>query len=204
MIMELIRISENKIKIMLNANDMSAYDLPTEGIDYCENSVREAFRAVLKDAGKKTGLDFSDGRLSIQLYPSKAGGCEMFVTRTATGGSGRTRTESGGIHVKNPATKVKEEDGAPRWERSEAFAFESMKWLLSVCKRLRRIGFTGNSAAFRDETGRCFLVIDTTATLRSQIIEYGTGESAEAVRLYISEHGSTICPRNAIEILGAL
>ena len=55
--MELIRISKNKIKIMLDAGDMTAYDLPTEGIDYCENTVREAFRAVLKDAGRKTGMD---------------------------------------------------------------------------------------------------------------------------------------------------
>ena len=203
--MELIRISKNKIKIMLDAGDMTAYDLPTEGIDYCESTVREAFRAVLKDAGRKTGMDFSDSRLSIQLYPSRGGGCEMFVTRTGDrpepfGDPRLGSTEAPPAPC--PLTEAKTDEKHPRWERSEAFGFDSMRWLLTVCKRLKRIGFSGSSAAFRDENGKCFLLIEAPASVRPLIIEYGTPESPDAVRLYISEHGNTICGMRAVEILG--
>lgn len=204
-IMELIRISKNKIKIMLDAGDMTAYDLPTEGIDYCESAVREAFRAVLKDAGRKTGMDFSDSRLSIQLYPSRGGGCEMFVTRTGDRPESYCEPKLTETNVTTPQespSDTRSEEKHPRWERSEAFGFESMTWLLSVCRRLKRIGFSGNSAAFRDENGKCFLLIESPAGIRPLIIEYGTPESPEAVRLYISEHGSTICPKTAVELLG--
>lgn len=213
--MELIRISENKIKIMLNASDMSAYDLPNEDLDYCDFAVRDAFRAILKDAGRKTGVDFSDGRLSIQLYPSKSGGCEMFVTRNPSdeeitqGGKSRRISSSpermqtiGNASEKSLNERKNTEERKPSWERSEAFAFESMQWLLSVCKRLKQIGFSGKSAAFRDESGRCFLLVESPGGIRPLIIEYGTAESAEAVRLYISEHGNTLCTRRAVEILG--
>lgn len=207
LLMELIRISENKIKIMLNASDMTAYDLPSEGFDYCESTVREAFRAVLKDAGRKTGMDFSDSRLSIQLYPSKSGGCEMFVTRNgdSTGFSAGVRSRGKTLSPERDILPDPEaEESHPRWERAEAFGFESMQWLLSVCKRLKRVGFSGNSAAFRDENGKCFLLIEAPGSVRSLIIEYGTPESPEAVRLYISEHGDTLCAREAVEILGEL
>lgn len=203
--MELIRISENKIKIMLDACDMTAYDLPTDGLDYCEHTVREAFRAVLKDAGRKTGMDFSDSRLSIQLYPSKSGGCEMFVTRTGEKLDERTGRENGIESLTTTVSSTQSRCGderKPRWDRSEAFGFESLKWLLSVCKHLKRIGFSGNSAAFCDENGRCFLLIEAPASVRPLIVEYGTTESPEAVRLYISEHGSTLCRKHAVEILG--
>lgn len=206
--MELIRISENKIKIMLSAVDMTAYDLPTEGFDYCESTVREAFRAVLKDAGRKTGMDFSDARLSIQLYPSKSGGCEMFVTRNNevplfSGADTSLSKEITKADIPSSLRKERRtEEMHPRWDRSEAFGFESMQWLLSICKRLKKVGFSGSSAAFRDENGRCFLLIESPGTVRPLIIEYGTQESPEAVRLYISEHGSTICSRKAVETLG--
>ena len=198
--MELIRISENKIKIMLNASDMNAYDLPTDGIDYCENNVRDAFRAVLKDAGRKAGMDFSDGRLSIQLYPSKSGGCEMFVTRTAA----RSKSEHGRVSEKESSTQCGNANEALHWERAEAFSFESLRWLLSICKRLKHIGFSGSSAAFRDDIGRYYLILDSPGQFRPQILECGNSEQAEAVRLYIGEHGNTICSRNAVELLGVL
>ena len=202
--MELIRISENKIKIMLNANDMSAYDLPSEGFDYCESTVREAFRAVLKDAGRKTGLDFTDGRLSIQLYPSKSGGCEMFVTRSTDGQKVGSKRRSPPDTPKEAELSPPRSAAEPSWERADAFAFESMRWLLSVCRRLLRVGFTGASAAYRDENGRCFLLLELPSAMRPLVIEYGTVESPSAVRLYISEHGRTVCPSRAVETLGVL
>ena len=201
--MELIRIGENKIKIMLSASDMSAYDLPSESFDYCDEAVREAFRAVLKDAGKKTGLDFSGGRLSIQLYPSKSGGCEMFVTKNSDGTRGaRYKPISEGVPDPPDAHPNAEKDEI--WEGAEVFGFDSMHRLLSACHALLCAGFCGKSAAFLDERKRCFLLLNPAGRLRPITAEYGKSESTDAVRLYISEHGREICHSDAVETLGAL
>ena len=200
--MELIRINENKVKIMLNATDMDIYDLPSEGIDCCESTIRDAFRAVLRDVSRKSGMNFADGRLSIQFYPSKGGGCEMFVTIHQARTEQSPKKEKCREREPHAASTVNPEE--IRWDLSEAFSFESMQWLLSVSAQLRRVGFRGASAAFRDENGRCFLILDPCGAFRPLITEYGAEENPKAVRLYISEHGSPICLAGAIETLGAL
>ena len=200
--MELIRINENKVKIMLNATDMDIYDLPSEGIDCCESTIRDAFRAVLRDVSRKCGMNFSDGRLSIQFYPSKGGGCEMFVTINQARSVQSSKKEKP-MEQAHPATAVTHAEEL-RWNLSEAFAFDSMKWLLTICAQLKRIGYQGASAAFRDENNRCFLILESCGAFRPLITEYGTEENPKAVRLYISEHGSPICTTCAVETLGAL
>ena len=165
--------------------------------------LREAFRAVLKDAGKQTGVDFTEGRLSIQLYPSRSGGCEMFVTRSAA----KEKRDKGRIPKEHETERESFSLSAseePRWERSECFLFETTEWLISVCRRLITAEFSGRSAAFRDERGRWFLLLENVTALRPLVTEYGTAEEAEALRLYICEHGRSICPVRAVETLGRL
>ena len=56
--MELIRINQHKLKIMLTESDMQIYEIP-ESYGGGDADIREALRAVLTEAGKRTGLDFS-------------------------------------------------------------------------------------------------------------------------------------------------
>ena len=79
--MEWIRISDNKLKIMLTAEDARRYALNCEAADYTELLTREAFREILSDVRVESGFDAADEKLYIQMYPSKGGGCELFVTK---------------------------------------------------------------------------------------------------------------------------
>ena len=92
--------------------------------------------------------------------------------------------------------------GPVRWEYAEAFSFDSLDHLLSVCRALSECGFAHRSAAFFDERGRYYLFAEAPGIHRPMINEYGKGESARAVGLYITEHGQEICTSNAVELLG--
>ena len=79
--MELIVISESKLKIMLSAPDMAKYELESARMDCRDIHTREAFRHIFDDARTKIGFDTEGERLFVQLYTSKEGGCEIFVTK---------------------------------------------------------------------------------------------------------------------------
>ena len=79
--MELILINEKKLKIMLTPEDMREYEIDCESVDYARAETRRAFWSILDEAKHRTGFDAASERVYIQLYPSREGGCEMFVTR---------------------------------------------------------------------------------------------------------------------------
>lgn len=91
--MELIIISESKLKIMLSAPDMARYELESNRMDCGDVRTRAAFRHIFDDARAEIGFDTEGERLYVQFYASKEGGCEIFVTKLGRGDSG---TDSGG------------------------------------------------------------------------------------------------------------
>lgn len=80
-IMELIIISDTKLKIMLTAPDMKHYELESAQLDCADAHTRAAFRHIFDDARDRTGFDTEGERLFIQFYASMEGGCEIFVTK---------------------------------------------------------------------------------------------------------------------------
>ena len=79
--MELIVIDETKLKIMLTPPDMRHYDLHAERMTTANAATRNAFRHIFDDARERIGFDTSGERLLVQLYTSRGGGCEIFVTK---------------------------------------------------------------------------------------------------------------------------
>ena len=78
--MDLIRIDDNKLKIMLTPVDMQSYALD-DTMDYTKDETRQAFRSIMSEVRSRTGFDAEGNRVYVQLYPSRSGGCEMFVTK---------------------------------------------------------------------------------------------------------------------------
>ncbi|MEE1115692.1 MAG: adaptor protein MecA [Clostridia bacterium] len=211
--MELILISESKLKIMLTAQDMSRYDIDAMTLDYTSDESRKAFHHILEDAKNETGFDTEGDRLFIQMYPSRSGGCELFVTKLGvlcSATEGETPNEfsiplTGGTSVVQLKPERKSSNGP---KRAGAYCFEQMEWMLRVCRRLSSCGYSGESSAYRDNDGKCYLILEEmNANLYSPldeysfILEYGTYENAETLRLYIREHGTVICGSGAVEKL---
>ena len=79
--MELLRVTRSKLKISLDKEDMARFSLYGEKMDYEDEQTRRAFRKILSEVREQTGFDTEKERVMIRVFPSKDGGCEMFVTK---------------------------------------------------------------------------------------------------------------------------
>lgn len=82
--MELILINQTKLKIMLTAPDMTHYELFPDQLEQMactDPHTRAAFRHIFDDAEAQIGFHTAGEKLLVQMFTSKCGGCEIFVTR---------------------------------------------------------------------------------------------------------------------------
>ncbi len=192
--MEWIRISENKLKIMLTAADTARYALCPEEADLADKGTRRAFREILADAGKASGFDTAEDRVFVQIFPSREGGCELFITKC------EVKTEK--LHKRRYTEKQ------PSC-RKLVFTFEDMSKLIAACKRLKRQGFANESQAFLDDRGSYWLLLDIFGAENdvieqyAYVKEYGKEAPAATIKL-LSEHAKQICSRKATDLLGEM
>ncbi len=200
--MELIRISEQKLKIMLTPTDMRHFELDPDNFTEDSEGMHRSFHRLLEEVKKQTGFTADDTHISVQYFPSREGGCEMFI-------SAHARAE---VPSLPPAKAVQPLKRTSNWfERECAYRFATLDSLLTVCHRLSMIGYIGSNSAYFDEKGRYYLLF----TVRSESPfqtpeelmfpgEYGTIENTPLLKIYLSEHGTLICPENAVYRLGQL
>ena len=216
--MELIVISSNKLKIMLSADDMNKYALGAD-IDYADSKTRQAFRSILEEAREKTGFDAESEKIYIQLYPSKKGGCEVYITKIDDNAdSDRSELPSKCPEHKTAYKPPERSSGiipAPKRhmqkDRTRAYSFSNCENMISVCRRLLTMGWKNHSSAFSAEDGRFFIVLRDKAFSEFSkydrlafISEYGTPENYTLLSKYLCEHGNCICQSQAVEKLGIL
>ena len=214
-IMELIRIGDSKLKITMTSDDMTQYDLDCDTMDYDNSETRKAFWAILDRAKLACGFDAAGDRVFVQLYPSKKGGCEMYITKLPLQCADRRESErtrpplSRPSHTSQTAAVPRfRAEGEEERERMGAYRFEGMSDLICVCRQLAARGYDAHSSAYCDEKGRFYLLLQeragafgTAAVEYTFITEFGIPENARTIRLYISEHGSPICEGNAVTTL---
>lgn len=209
--MELIRITDQNLKIMLTPSDMTQFELTPEAIDHADAYLPDAFRLLLWEIRRQYGFEFDDKHLTVQYFPSKEGGCEMFVSSMQSTPTGeereRKRRGAGSGNAILPIGKSL----AGSFLRETAYRFENLSSLLAACHRLRGIGYIGESSAYRDGGTIYYLLLKMLSASPFSLpdefaflCEYGRPENASALRLYFREHGSVICPRDAVEILADL
>ena len=211
--MELILISPRKLKITLSADDMEKYAFDTD-IDYTDPKTRKAFKNILEEARLQTGFDTESERIFIQLYPSKKGGCEMYITMLECDDADREELPKKAFKNKPPEKTtgiIAQQKRKGAKERNRAYSFGSFDLLLAVCRRLFFIGWKGHSSAYKDEGGKFYVVLkdrvypDLVYLDRlSFVFEYGDAENYDTLVKYLSEYASCLCESNAVEKLGAL
>lgn len=196
--MELILISDSKLKIMLTSADMQQYALDCDTIDYDNTETRRAFWNILDEAKHRTGFDAAAQRVFIQLYPSKGGGCEMYVTKLGFDDVRAARALLPGGASKRGVLR----------SRISAYRFTRLDDLLAVCRHLRTLpGDSIPSTVWRDDGSVWHLILDETAippALLGFLGEFGDAEDAGRLGAYVSEHGQCIRRGDAAEVLGSL
>ena len=212
--MELIIINDFKLKVTLTGDELLDFSLDADTLDYSNAETKKMFWDVLARAKHSVGFSTDGHRVLVQLYPSKAGGCEMFITKLgllpndcytesckAEGNESKKRV----LHYKPSHKKHSSND------RTGVFSFNEISSLLAVCRRLRDIGYDGNSSAFCCDKKKYYLFLDGLDPYGFMppdeftfINEYGEAENTEAMTYYVEEHARAICNSNAVEILGVL
>ena len=181
--MELILISDSKLKIMLSQKDMIKYALKVEDINYDNTETRRAFWSILDEAKHKTGFDAARERMFVQVFPSRCGGCEIFVTKLERGVS----PDDLSVSVANKKANT-------------IYRFSDINDLLSVCWILSQQGYDGDSAAYCDDKSY-YLSITGEQTF---IDEYAQRRENKKYIYHILEHCDGICTKGAVETLAAL
>ena len=228
--MELIVIDETKLKIMLTAPDMRHYDLHAERMTTANAATRNAFRHIFNDARQRIGFDTSGERLLVQLYTSRGGGCEIFVTKLcaeddATDTADASEESELSAEDALLARLAKEEamsmSPATHSLPSEAFGFgdevetcayrfSEAEDLFALCRRLAASAYAGESEVYISEThGRSlwylFLTPAQGSSLPPFVREYAPEvPDAETLKLYLSEHGRVVCPAGAATVMGRI
>lgn len=214
--MELIRINDNKLKIMLTSHDMKNYALDAQTLSCGTEETRRAFRSILHDAGVGGSFEEGKDKIYVQYYPSREGGCEMFVTKLALVGSDAAKDSTGGTQLQpSLLSNAKGKEAVPS---PLAYRFSSLPLLLHACRHLlpviAAVHKRVSSCAYRDDSGSFYLTVETAPpptgednaqiTLALLLGEFGTPCPTKDLQAYIAEHATPLCRATAVEILGDL
>ena len=211
--MELIRISDSKLKIMLTPTDMCHFELNNDSLGDDTAKMRQAFRLLMDEVKKQTGFDADDRHISIQYFPSREGGCEMFVTNLPlTSPITNTKEEKALVKQGNSLSlSLAPQKPSGSFRKDCAYRFDDLNHLLRVCKRLHEIGYISESSAFRDEKKQYYLILTVLCSSPFSmpeelgfILEYGYWENPSLLKLYIREHGQVISSPDAVSELAQL
>jgi negative regulator of genetic competence, sporulation and motility len=213
--MEFILINENKIKVMLSASDLEDFEIEAKDLDYANTDTKRMFWDVLSRAKHSTGFDTDGQRVLVQLYPSRHGGCEMFVTEIGLLDKDNDHFEKDSakepILSEKITVKAKGEKSKAAKKALLAYGFENLELLIAVCRNLGALGYSGESSAYVGENERFYLFISENEPREyfqldkySFINEFGAFENKDSTRLYLSEHGKAICKKDAVARLSKL
>ncbi len=223
--MELIVINDLQIKLTLTRDDLGRYPPDAE--------TGEIFRKILKDACRPSPdgsrapalpegfADGEAGTLYVQMYPSREGGCELFVTRLPSVCASDGKKE---LPLPEQSARSREDPGfrpvtIPPPERRYVYAFDSLGLLLLCCAGLSSLplrapaAYDGDASAdpfdaWEDSAAyaspdrrRCYLVLPEDTPC---VGEYLGALCPDGTFAYINEHCTVLCPSHAVPKLGKM
>ncbi len=212
--METIFINEDKIKIMLSKIEMTKYRIDKDfSKDKTESDL--IIWDILDDASILTGFDTEKGSFYVQMYPSKDGGCELFVTRiTRDNTTFENKTpyplkeskNTEGIAAKKETEPImceKEKircrsrlqtqisDFSKRDGKRYIYKFYDFESLLGACKEMSLSEEEISAEAFFDEDFETFYL--TVKVDSHHLSEFGGVKCKDLYLYYILERCSLIC-----------
>ena len=74
-------ISEDKVQVILSVAELRRYNLTFSELSYDNPVAKKAISMILMKAGRMCGFSPGRGRLLIEVFPMRDGGCCIFFTR---------------------------------------------------------------------------------------------------------------------------
>ena len=133
----------------------------------------------------------------------------MFIS--ALPSSAESCTDSPSLPAPRTVRSRKLAETTKGFARELAYRFDAISDLLSVCRRLSRLGYEGESHAYCDERGGYLLFLSIISPSPfsipeeySFLMEYGSIEMSSIQKTYLCEHGHEIAKRDAVHLLARL
>lgn len=191
--MEILKISESKLKVMLTEADMKKYSLKACELDYNDAASRRKFWEILDDIKSSCGFNVEGEKVLIQFYPSKDGGCEMFITKLGAISRAAERT-------------ISRSDRLTMLSSLRAlYKFSSLEHLAVACGLLNDGEAATSSDLFLGEGGELYLEITERGSASSgglsgyeRLLEFSERVD-KALYPYITEHCKRIAKGDAVE-----
>ena len=201
-------IREDKLKVLLTPFDMMKYELTCEKLDYDNTETRKAIWSILDFAKQETGFDAAIGKIRIEVYPEKSGGCAIYITKL----------RSSDLPSHEPMNETIAKATPASGKTTVVYQFKETDSLIRVCRFLSHRGYQDESRAFFEtlEKGevRYFLEIreSASASLKKTrylkenlfIEEFGEKLESEESVFYLHERTFPICTDNAVQTLATL
>ncbi|MEG2038689.1 MAG: adaptor protein MecA, partial [Oscillospiraceae bacterium] len=185
---EILMINSQKIKVILDKQDMEKMNITVESLDYLTAQARKTILRILADAKQKTGFEPIGTKLYIETFPEETGGCILLLS---------SRPEE-----KKLPEATKMSPAGP-----VLFGFEDLEILITAsCKLFRRYCHrVYKSSLYRLENIYVLMVypLDKVDRLTvSFLCEFGEklGEGVVAAAV-VEEHGTAILKENAIDTI---
>jgi hypothetical protein len=77
--MEIVEISKDRLKVVLDAGELQDFAIDLDKMDYNGKETEKMLEGILAVVRAKTDFGLEKGKTYAQLYPSRAGGCELFL-----------------------------------------------------------------------------------------------------------------------------
>lgn len=189
--MELIVISESKLKVTLTPADMETYGLDFDGEDYDTTEGRRAIWRLFADVKERCGFDATGDRVLVQIWQSDDGGCELYVSKMP------------------PAPPVMRTPAGSRYVKS-LYVFDALSDMLEVCRELAHHTYSRPSEVWVGDDGRWFLILESRSAggdgldELSFIEEYGTRERSPMALTVLAEHARPIAQGDAVARMARL
>ena len=196
--MDVLKISNTKVKIMLSEDDIKKYALDIAEVDYNDTKTRGKVWKILDFIKKNHGFNFDGSKLLIQFYPSRDGGAELFVTKLSSLSKGNERFMS------------KSENVTMLDSKRTMYNFVNFTDLIQASKIINGAKSIKESELFySDSEGYYLEITERGATRLGQIcefailLEFATRTPDERIP-YITEHCKKLTDGEAVEQLSRL
>ena len=195
--MEILKITDSKLKIMLSAEDMKKYKLSRDSVDYNDAKTRRSFSEILSYVKSTHGFNTERDKVLIQFYPSKDGGSELFVTKLGllSPASEKAIARSGRVTMLEAKRTL--------------YLFDELPSLLRASALLGNGGAYKSSDVYLSDGGEYYLELcergndGNIGNATAKILEFARAVPPSSFP-YISEHCKRLTRGNALEIFGEL
>lgn len=191
--MEFLTVGNSKIKIMLTREEAAERGIKAQSTDHDDPQTRQSLKMIMDEARAKADFDVGREKVLVQLYPSRDGGVELFVTKL-------------GSISKEKASMISRSENVAVISAERVYCvFDKLENVIAALRGLAD-GVTEDSILYRLDGGEYMLSYcerERCCAVPLRLSEFGS-KINELSAAALTEHARILLSGDAIEVLSRL